>query len=74
MADARSDTRLQPGQQGRWAPWWAYLIAIALINQLRQQLVGREAADWIHVITAIPLAAVVFAAVTIVYRSRMAAR
>jgi hypothetical protein len=72
MSEAGNETRLWREQQRRWAPWWVYLIAIALVNQLRQQTVGRDATDWVNVVTAIPLAVAVFAVVTMVYRSRMA--
>lgn len=72
MSDIENDTRQL--LLSRWAPWWVYLIAIALVNQVRQLTVGRGTADWVNVVTAIPLAVAVFAVVTIVYRLRSAAR
>jgi hypothetical protein len=74
MPEVKNGTQVQQDDRGRWAPWWVYLVAIAIVNQIRQVTIGRDLADWANVVTAIPLAVVVFALVTMLYRMSLRAQ
>jgi hypothetical protein len=54
----------------RWAPWWVYVIAIVVTNQLRVQwLQPADLATWLEVGIGVSAMALVAAAVTVVYRA-----
>jgi hypothetical protein len=56
-------------RSARWAPWWVYLIAIVVTNQVRTRwLVPEEAATWLEVVIGLGSIALVVALVTVVYR------
>jgi hypothetical protein len=53
-----------------WAPWWVYVIAIVVTNQLRTQLlVPDELATWLQVVIGLGSIALVAVLVTAVYRA-----
>lgn len=54
----------------RWAPWWAYVIAIVVTNQLRTRyLVPEDLATWLQVVIGVSSMALVAALVTVAYRA-----
>jgi hypothetical protein len=56
-------------RSARWAPWWVYLIAIVVTNQVRTRwLVPEELATWLDVVIGLGSIALVVALVTVVYR------
>jgi hypothetical protein len=60
----------QRDRPARWAPWWAYLIAIVVANQLRTRyLVPEELATWLQVVIGLGSMALVAALVTVAYRA-----
>lgn len=68
MSKLEDATLARDDHHRRWAPWWVYVVAIVVLNQLRQVIIGRDATDWLSVVTAILLAVMVFALVTMIYR------
>jgi hypothetical protein len=53
----------------RWAPWWLYVIALVVTNQVRARwLVPEELATWLEVVIGLGSMALVAALVTAVYR------
>jgi hypothetical protein len=60
----------QRRRPARWAPWWAYVIAIVVTNQLRARyLVPEELATWLQVVIGLGSMVLVAALVTVVYRA-----
>ncbi|WP_433796360.1 hypothetical protein [Actinoplanes sp. CA-252034] len=60
-------TRKQPN--GRWAPWWVYVVIIVGANYAKQYLIQ----DWPVIVNAaitIVLAGTLFLIITAVYRNR----
>jgi hypothetical protein len=56
--------------RARWAPWWVYVIAIVVTNQLRTRyLVPDELATWLQVVIGVGSMALVAVLVTAVYRA-----
>lgn len=56
-------------RSARWAPWWVYVIALVVTNQLRTQwLVPEGLATWLEVVIGLGSMALVAALVTAVYR------
>jgi hypothetical protein len=54
----------------RWAPRWAYVIAIVVTNQLRTRyLVPEDLATWLQVVIGVSSMALVAALVTVAYRA-----
>jgi hypothetical protein len=54
----------------RWAPWWVYVIAIVVTNQLRTRyLVPDDLATWLQIVIGVGSIALVAALVTLVYRA-----
>lgn len=54
----------------RWAPWWAYVLAIASVNILRQVAVPpEEVGDAVSVALFVATAAIIAVVVTAVYRT-----
>ncbi len=55
----------------RWAPWWWYVVTILGVNYLRQAVmpVG-TVPEWAVVLIVVAMAAVLFVAVTWIYRRR----
>jgi hypothetical protein len=57
-------------RQARWAPWWAYVIALVVTNQLRTRLLmPDDLATWLQVVIGVGSMALVAALVTAVYRA-----
>ena len=55
---------------GRWAPWWIYVIALVVTNQLRVQwLQPEDLATWLEVVLGVTSMALVAAAITAVWRA-----
>ena len=53
----------------RWAPWWLYVIALVVTNQLRVQWLQPEGlATWLEVVIGVSAMALVAAVVTAVWR------
>jgi hypothetical protein len=56
-------------RRARWAPWWAYAIAIVVTNQLRVQwLQPEDLATWLEVVIGVGAMALVAAVVTAAWR------
>jgi hypothetical protein len=56
-------------RRARWAPWWAYVIAIVVTNQLRVQWLRLEdLATWLEVVIGVGAMALVAAVVTAAWR------
>lgn len=54
----------------RWAPWWVYVIALVVTNQLRTRyLVPEDLATWLQLVVGVGSMALVAAPVTVVYRA-----
>ena len=54
----------------RWAPWWLYVIAIVVTNQVRMQwLQPDDLATWVEVALGVGAMARVAAVVTAVWRA-----
>jgi hypothetical protein len=59
----------QRQRAARWAPWWVYVIAIVVTNQLRTRyLVPGDLATWLQIVIGLGSIALVAALVTAVYR------
>ena len=57
-------------RQARWAPWWVYVIAIVITNQLRTQLLmPDDLATWLEVVIGVGSMALVATLVTVAYRA-----
>jgi hypothetical protein len=53
----------------RWAPWWLYVIALVVTNQVRTRwLMPEELATWLDVLIGVGSMALVAALVTAVWR------
>jgi hypothetical protein len=60
----------QTQRRARWAPWWLYVIAIVVTNQLRVQwLQPEDLATWLEVVLGVGAMALVAAVVTAVWRA-----
>jgi hypothetical protein len=60
----------QEQRQARWAPWWVYVIALVVTNQLRiQWLQPEDLATWLEVALGVTSVALVAAAVTAIWRA-----
>jgi undecaprenyl pyrophosphate phosphatase UppP len=58
-------------QPDRWAPWWAYVIAIGATNQVHMGIFLRDAtATWLRIVFGVASILVVTAVVTLIYRTR----
>ena len=58
-------------RQSPWAPWWAYVVPIAVLNFLRQVLIPPdEVGDAVSIGLFFAVAVAVFAIVTAVQRLR----
>jgi hypothetical protein len=56
-------------RSARWAPWWLYVIAIVVTNQVRTRwLMPEELATWLDVVIGVGSMALVAALVTAVWR------
>ena len=53
----------------RFAPWWAYLVPILVLNYLRQALIAPDD-DALSVLLFALTAGLVFVVVTVAHRSR----
>ena len=57
-------------RRARWAPWWLYVIAIVVTNQVRVQwLQPEDLATWLEVVLGVGAMALVAAVVTAVWRA-----
>jgi hypothetical protein len=53
----------------RWAPWWVYVVAIVVANQVRVQwLQPEELATWLELVIGVAAMALVAAVVTAAHR------
>jgi hypothetical protein len=52
----------------RWAPWWAYLVPIIVLNYVRQALIAPDD-DAVSVALFAALTVTVFIAVTAIHRA-----
>jgi hypothetical protein len=60
----------QQERQARWAPWWVYVIAIVVTNQLRTQLLmPDDLATWLEIVIGVGSIALVATLVTAAYRA-----
>jgi hypothetical protein len=60
----------QPQTLARWAPWWVYVIAIVVTNQLRTRyLLPDDLAAWLQIVIGVGSIALVAVLVTAVYRA-----
>ena len=54
----------------RWAPWWVYVIALIVTNQLRiQWLQPEDLTTWLEVALGVTSMALVAAAITAIWRA-----
>jgi hypothetical protein len=52
-----------------WAPWWLYVVAIVVTNQVRVQwLQPEELATWLELVIGVAAMALIAAVVTAAYR------
>jgi hypothetical protein len=59
----------QARRSARWAPWWLYVVAIVVTNQVRVQWLQPEGlATWLELVIGVAAMALVAVAVTAVYR------
>jgi hypothetical protein len=58
----------------RWAPWWVYVLLIALANLGKEQLLPGDAAWWIRAGLTATIVVGGIALVTAVYRAARDAR
>jgi hypothetical protein len=59
----------QQPRSTRWAPWWLYVLAIVLTNQLRTQVLQPDdLATWLEIVIGLTSIALVVAAVTAIWR------
>jgi len=57
-------------QQQRWAPWWLYVVALVVTNQLRTWfLVPADLATWLQAVIGIASMALVATLVTLAWRA-----
>jgi uncharacterized membrane protein YhdT len=57
-------------RQARWAPWWVYVIAIVVTNQLRTQLLmPDDLPTWLELVIGVGSIALVATLVTAAYRA-----
>lgn len=57
-------------RQARWAPWWVYVIAIVITNQIRTQLLmPDDLATSLEVVIGVGSMALVATLVTVAYRA-----
>jgi hypothetical protein len=62
------EAREQP--PARWAPWWLYVVALVVGNQLRVRwLQPEDLATWLEVVLGVTSMALVAAAITAVWRA-----
>lgn len=54
----------------KWAPWYHYVLPLAVIHALAQFALLRTTSDVVNAIASIVITVVVFAAVTVWWRSR----
>jgi hypothetical protein len=60
----------EPRRPARWAPWWVYVIAIVVTNQLRTRLLmPDDLATWLEIVIGVGSIALVAALVTAVWRA-----
>ena len=56
-------------RSARWAPWWLYVVAIVVANQVRVQwLQPEELATWLELVIGVAAMALIAAVVTAGYR------
>jgi uncharacterized membrane protein YhdT len=62
--------QVQERRQARWAPWWLYVIALVVTNQVRTlALQPDDLPFWLEVVLGAGSMALVAALVTVVYRA-----
>ncbi|MET7707374.1 hypothetical protein [Micromonospora sp. NPDC005413] len=60
--------RAEEQQNGKWAPWWVYLVVILGCNYVKQYLV-QDLPVVVNAAITIVLVGALFLAITVVYRS-----
>ncbi|MGW4094117.1 hypothetical protein [Nocardia sp. NPDC004750] len=59
---------------GRWAPWWVYVVVIVVANLIKQHFIGGKVPDVANVaITVVMIGALIFL-ITAAYRLMSASR
>jgi hypothetical protein len=57
-------------QQRRWAPWWVYVIALIVTNQVRTlALQPDDLALWLEIALGVGSMALVATVITVIYRA-----
>jgi hypothetical protein len=56
-------------RSARWAPWWLYVIAIVVANQVRTGWLQPDMALWLEIAIGLASIALVMAVVTAVWRA-----
>lgn len=59
---------------GRWAPWWVYVILIVGANLIKQYFIGGKVSDVVNVAITVAMVGVLILVITAVYRSMFATR
>ncbi|MFJ6671335.1 hypothetical protein ACIQMJ_09545 [Actinosynnema sp. NPDC091369] len=67
MADGKAD-------DGRWAPWWVYVVLIVGCNLIKQYFIGGKVSDVANVAITVAMVGALIFAITAVYRSMVATR
>lgn len=59
---------------GRWAPWWVYVVLIVGSNLIKQYFIGGKVSDVANVAITVAMVGVLIVVITAVYRSMFATR
>lgn len=69
-ANVPSGSNGQEAANQRWAPWWVYVVVIVGANWVRGSIMSdRDLPAAVQVVSALGLAAVLYVAVTVVWRA-----
>ncbi|MFE2752942.1 hypothetical protein ACFXGA_13190 [Actinosynnema sp. NPDC059335] len=59
---------------GRWAPWWVYVVLIVGANLIKQYFIGGKVSDVVNVAITVAMVGALIFVITAVYRSMFATR
>jgi hypothetical protein len=65
----QTDNAARPATSAKWAPWWIYVVIIVGANYLRRAVAVDGGGPAMRVIIALAVSAVLFVAITVVYRA-----
>ena len=67
MADGKAN-------DGRWAPWWVYVVLIVGCNLIKQYFIGGKVSDVANFAITVAMVGALIFVITAVYRSMFASR